>query len=318
MKSLYIFILTLVLSFSATSEAKDITKVSPQKVVHVLQEVGHTYWAPSYVIILKDGSTWKTVLPEYEVPSEGDVIKSSDGSVFVNTQGDEHYILENIGTIIYTPLKIQKVLSSAPIVPEKDFDKEFLLYIDETMTLKTAKLLVLSNQLIYDDMALVDETFQGWDTAESLRLIRPDETQEQEYLVYLERKEIREVDSLVYSTTKLLDLDPEARSFYLEGQDRPWNTLQSFAELMTTWEPSHKICVHQLIELSEAREEEGCDVIDTEEELYFPALLLRLQYGIDLTKEIIDTWNLRIGIAMNLDTEQVVLIWDWIPPESEN
>jgi len=318
MKYLYFFILTLVLSFTATSEAKDITKVPPQKVVHVLHEVGHSYWAPSYVIILKDGSAWKTDYWESDVPSEGDVIKSSDGSLFVNTKGDEHYTLENIGTIIYTPLKIQKILSSSPINPEKDFDQEFLLVGYEKISTEAIKLLVLSNQLIYHDEAYVDENFEGWDSADSLRLIRPDETQEQEYLVYLERKEIRKVESLVYDTTKLLDINPESQSFTLEESDRPWHTLQSFADLMTTWEPSDKICVHQLMELNEAREEEDYDVVDTEEELHFPALLLRLQLGINLTKEIIDTWNLRIGLAMNLNTEQVVLIWDWIPPVSTN
>jgi len=311
-------IFILFLSFLTSVEGKEPAKVSPTKVVYVLKEVDYAYWAPSYVVILKDGSAWKTLSTDTEVPPVGDVIKSSDGSHFVSTKGENRYALTNIGTIIYTPLKIQKVLTSSPMVPEKDFDEEFLLVTDESTASETTKLFMLSNQLIYEDGAFVDEDFGGWDTAESLRLIRPDETLEQEYLVYLERKEIRKVNSLVYNTTKLLYVNVDDQSLILDCQNRPWKTLPSFAELMTTWNPSHKICVHQLMELNQAREEEGCDVVDTQEELHLPAMLLRQQHGIALNKEILDTWNLRIGLAMNLNTQEAVFIWDWIPPETQD
>ena len=105
---LYLFLLfAFLISFTALTASEEITKVAPQKVLHVLNMVDDLSNEDEHVIILKDGSAWIT--RDTDLPIVGDIVKSPDGWSFVNTTQFGHFHCENIGTIIYNPLKIEKI-----------------------------------------------------------------------------------------------------------------------------------------------------------------------------------------------------------------
>ena len=200
----------------------------------------------------------------------------------------------------------------SPLDQNKDFDSTFLAEVDDFPMPSGEKLFLLSNQLIYEDESFCEVNFSDWESAESLQLIRRDEIECQEYLVCLERKEIRPVKTLVYQTLHIVDVNLDNQMFLFEGDDRPWCTFCSYAETMTTWDPSHLIRVFTFPEC-----EEGMEIADIEdlEDFAFPRLLFRLQHGYELDQTVVETGTFRIGFVMNIDTGEIVLMWDWIPKE---
>jgi len=308
MKSYIFLLLAFLVSFTPLAGTEEVTKVAPTKVVHVLTMVTPF---DEHVIILKDGSAWKT--HDNKLPELGDVVKSPNGSFFVNTSQEmAYYQWQSIGTIIYSPLKIDNILTPCPFDPNKDFDATFLAEIGDFSIPSGEKYFVLSNQLIYNDESFSDIDFCDWESAESLQLIRRDEIEDQEYLVCLERGEIRPVETLVYQTSKIIDVNVDDNIFILEGDDRPWHTFCSYAETMSTWDPAHLIRVFKLPELDEFREEEGIEVENIEDSA-LPRLFFRLQHGYEPEPTFFETGNMRSGIVMNIDTGEMVIMWDCIP-----
>jgi len=323
LKTNLLFLLTIVFSLtSLTCDAKDTTKVPEQKVMHILKDTALYITFPYHLIVLEDGSTWRTGYSEPNFPSEGDVIKSDDGCFFINTTDCESYTLDYIGLFNPTPLDIEHTISFYPMDLEIDFDERYLQNHQQNGGdssewagwQRALKFLYTSNQGIYFDS--YGKNFKDWGTCESIYTINPCETAEEEYLACPAKNEFRQVKSLplIHKSTKLLDVNLESRIFLVEGEERPWNTVLSFCEIINTWDPSHKICVTEFPTSVQLTEGDKKPYYSSHERnlLHF---FLRQQHGLDLDWTTLSNWNLRVGLAMNLDTEEAVLIWDLIPPE---
>jgi len=316
MKSYFLVLLTLFMPLAAfdNDSANEITKVAPQKVVYVLREL----YDEGFVVILKDGSAWITRDSEPEIPSVGDHVKSSDGCYFHNMSHEGHYWLKPIGTIVYSPLQIKKMYSLHGIDLRKDSDSIHLLFKenDPEATSQTIQMFLdqnareeivlnyffqLSNDLIYgfnNRMGFQEE----WTISDVIQLIRKDEMEDQEYLVSLERGEIRPVKSIVYKTSRIECLNLDERTFKIEGDDDIWYTFGTYAEALQNWDNKNSIRYFTETVL----EYDGLE-IKTSPNLF---LTFFMQQGTGIL-ETTQKWSLSFALLLNTDTEEAVVAWRW-------
>ncbi|NGX58800.1 MAG: hypothetical protein K940chlam3_01708 [Chlamydiae bacterium] len=288
--------------------------VVAQKVTHILNSLVEEGWESfNYTaFILEDGSLWAVIKEEITsnnaFPMVNDTVKSTNGSTFYNLSRGGIFFAESLGTMINNPLKIEQHYSISTDLALEEFgwksaaDVEIL---DDAITsyFYEVRFIQLSNNLVYG-VEIPGAEFDEWTSDDSVLMARSQLDQEEgvkEYLISLERGEIRDAYPAIYESVTANEINLDHTHLSFDGLTGNWQLDSSQLVILANWSEGDRVRL-----LQHAINFDELDQDELDEVQYICTYFLRDDIEINL-----EGWSLTFGMALNQDKGEAIFCWTW-------